>query len=399
MAPRVFDLPGGSAEWVEPRRGRGRGRDRGAAGAWPPRRVAGAWPWRDEPRRGRCLPDSAFGPARSSWRPAGSVPTENRVSEPRYRSPWRPPGAGRPPAPRFRCLPDSGTPPGRLGQIAAPRLDASTRQRRPARTPRPDSGAPPGRLGPTAAHRPDASARQRRTARTPRPDSGAPPGSGAIGALGPPIGGDLGRPPLPRRGHRIQPCPWNGAPGPRRHRRSAASGPEDPRLPGTEVTWSSLSGRARTWRIFHASWAVAQLLALALIWRSAIRRRRSARLWASVAFLLAEGAALIIGRGNCPMGPRQAEWGDPVPFFELVLPKRAAKAAIPILAAVSVAGIAALVLRRPGLAMRADRRSAGPVGGVDRETHEPDLLEARVDGRTRGPPSGAAVARWLHVRS
>jgi hypothetical protein len=176
-------------------------------------------------------------------------------------------------------------------------------------------------------------------------------------------------------------------------------------LPGTEVTWSSLSGRARTWpdlpRGLVGGPAVGARadLALALIWRSAIRRRRSPRLWASVAFLLAEGAALIIGRGNCPMGPRQAEWGDPVPFFELVLPKRAAKAAIPILAAVSVAGIAALVPRRPGLAMRADRRSAGPVGGVDRETHEPDLLEARVDGRTRGPPSGAAVARWLHVRS
>ena len=48
----------------------------------------------------------------------------------------------------------------------------------------------------------------------------------------------------------------------------------------------------------------------------------------------------------------QAEWGDPVPFFELVLPPRAAKAAIPILTAVSLAGIAALILRRPGLVAR-----------------------------------------------
>jgi hypothetical protein len=51
----------------------------------------------------------------------------------------------------------------------------------------------------------------------------------------------------------------------------------------------------------------------------------------------------------------QAEWGDPVPFFELVLPPRAAKAAIPILTAVSVAGIAALVLRRPGLVAHSAR--------------------------------------------
>jgi hypothetical protein len=72
-----------------------------------------------------------------------------------------------------------------------------------------------------------------------------------------------------------------------------------------------------------------------------------------VAFLSVEGAALIVGRGDCPAGKMQAEWGDPVPFFELVLPPRAAKAAVPVLAVVSVAGILALILRRPGLVTRA----------------------------------------------
>jgi hypothetical protein len=72
-----------------------------------------------------------------------------------------------------------------------------------------------------------------------------------------------------------------------------------------------------------------------------------------VAFLLVEGGALVLGRGNCPVGPLQAEWGDPVPFFELVLRPGAAKAAVPVLAIVSVAGIAALVVRRPGLVRRA----------------------------------------------
>jgi hypothetical protein len=36
-----------------------------------------------------------------------------------------------------------------------------------------------------------------------------------------------------------------------------------------------------------------------------------------------------------------------------VLPPRAAKAAVPVLAVVSLAGIAALVVRRPGLVRRA----------------------------------------------
>jgi hypothetical protein len=60
-------------------------------------------------------------------------------------------------------------------------------------------------------------------------------------------------------------------------------------------------------------------------------------------------AALAVGRGNCPVGPMQVEWGDPVPFCELVSRPRAAKAAIPILTAVRLAGIAALILRRPRL--------------------------------------------------
>jgi hypothetical protein len=76
-------------------------------------------------------------------------------------------------------------------------------------------------------------------------------------------------------------------------------------------------------------------------------------MWAGAGFLCVEGAALIVGHGDCPIGPMQAEWGDPVPFFELVLPPRAAKAAVPVLGVVAVAGIVVLVLRRPGLVARA----------------------------------------------
>jgi hypothetical protein len=39
------------------------------------------------------------------------------------------------------------------------------------------------------------------------------------------------------------------------------------------------------------------------------------------------------------MTPLQDRLGDPVPMFELVLPPRAAKAAIPVLAAVASVGL------------------------------------------------------------
>jgi hypothetical protein len=119
------------------------------------------------------------------------------------------------------------------------------------------------------------------------------------------------------------------------------------------VAWATLGRRARAWRIVHAVWSVAQLACLAYIWRCAATGRRTPLLWSGIGFLALEGGALIVGGGDCPMGRRQTEWGDPVPFFELVLPPRDAKAAVPALTLLSVGGIAAVVLRRPGLAFRA----------------------------------------------
>ncbi|MGH2483300.1 MAG: hypothetical protein ACRDE9_02445 [Candidatus Limnocylindria bacterium] len=104
-------------------------------------------------------------------------------------------------------------------------------------------------------------------------------------------------------------------------------------------------GRAAVgYRVAHAAFAVVQLASLGYVWGCALTGRRDRLLRAAVGLLGAEGAALIVGRGNCPLGPFQARLGDPVPLFELVLPPRAAKAAIPVLAAVAVAGIAALLI-------------------------------------------------------
>jgi hypothetical protein len=92
---------------------------------------------------------------------------------------------------------------------------------------------------------------------------------------------------------------------------------------------------------------VVQLSSLGYVWSCALTGRRDRLLGASLGLLGIEGVALILGRGNCPLGPFQARLGDPIPLFELVLPPRAAKAAVPILAAVAVAGIAALLILPP----------------------------------------------------
>lgn len=119
-----------------------------------------------------------------------------------------------------------------------------------------------------------------------------------------------------------------------------------------EARWSDLGRRARAFRVAHAAFSILQLAALAYVWFCAATRRRDRVLGASAAALLVEGAALAIGRGDCPFGPLQARLGDPVPLFELILPKRAAKAAIPALFTIAVAGLAGVLLRPPSRAGR-----------------------------------------------
>ena len=113
------------------------------------------------------------------------------------------------------------------------------------------------------------------------------------------------------------------------------------------VTWSGLGPRAKVFRVAHAAWAILSMASLAYVWLSAVTRRRDRLLAASVTFLSLEGIALIVGRGDCPFGPFQRRLGDPVPLFELVLPPRAAKAAIPVLTVVTLTGMAAAAMRGP----------------------------------------------------
>ena len=119
------------------------------------------------------------------------------------------------------------------------------------------------------------------------------------------------------------------------------------------VSWADLPAPARAFRVAHAAFGAFNLVGLGYVWLSAIRRRRDRWLALFVAVLCGEGIALIVGRGNCPFGPMQRSLGDPVPMFELVLPPRAAKAAIPLLTVVTLGGFAALAIRvRPAEGVR-----------------------------------------------
>jgi hypothetical protein len=106
-----------------------------------------------------------------------------------------------------------------------------------------------------------------------------------------------------------------------------------------------LSRAAKAYRVGHLAWGAAQVAALARVWASALGAGRSGRFWAAVAFLGVQGAGLLAARGDCPMTPVQRRLGDRVPMFELFLPRRAAKAAVPVLASVALLGVTAALAR------------------------------------------------------
>ncbi|MGC4192269.1 MAG: hypothetical protein QM589_14045 [Thermomicrobiales bacterium] len=108
-----------------------------------------------------------------------------------------------------------------------------------------------------------------------------------------------------------------------------------------------LSPAAIAFRGLHTAIAIAEMTCLGYVWYCAITRRRDRALGVAIAALSAEGVGLVTGKGNCPLGPLQQRIGDPVPLFELVLPQRAAKAAVPVLTAVAALGVVLALVRPP----------------------------------------------------
>jgi hypothetical protein len=111
-------------------------------------------------------------------------------------------------------------------------------------------------------------------------------------------------------------------------------------------------------RGFHTAVTIGFLGAIGYVWWCALRRRRGPALYAAVGALAGEGLLVAANGGDCPLGPLQARLGDPVPLFELVLPRHAARLAVPVLGLVAGAG-AVLALRSPEAAAEAHRPAGG----------------------------------------
>lgn len=160
------------------------------------------------------------------------------------------------------------------------------------------------------------------------------------------------------------------------------------------------TGAAMALRTAHVAVAAIELAALGELWICALTNRRNKMLWAAVGVLAVEGVGLVIGRGDCPLGPLQERLGDRVPLFELVLPPRSAKDAVPTLAGATFLGVGVLVARSTNcrrVARTCRRREkddpVAPGGFCSRGSTFARVL---TDGRgrsSRGRPAGTTRRR------
>lgn len=157
----------------------------------------------------------------------------------------------------------------------------------------------------------------------------------------------------------------------------------------------ALSSAVIAWRTGHALVAIGFLGSIGYVWWCAITGRRGPLLRPVVGALFAEGVLVAANRGDCPLGPLGDHIGDEVPLFELVLPPRAARAAIPVLGAVTAAGLVLLVIRSRSAEGNAGRCRAGAIA----MRRLAKVAEQRLWATTRASPPdhSGTPTRFYHA--
>ena len=98
-------------------------------------------------------------------------------------------------------------------------------------------------------------------------------------------------------------------------------------------------------RAAHTVVAFLFLCCIGVVYAGAWRGQAGSVTRAAVAALALEGAMVVLSGGSCPLTPLLRRLGDDTPLFELLLPPRAARLAVPALGALTILGFALLALR------------------------------------------------------
>lgn len=98
-------------------------------------------------------------------------------------------------------------------------------------------------------------------------------------------------------------------------------------------------------RLLHGTITAFFLFCIGCIYYSAITGQRTRLLLPAIAAVSAEGVIVLANDGKCPLGRVHNRYGDEREFFELFMPRRFSQHAVPLLGAITVAGVAVALLR------------------------------------------------------
>jgi len=97
-------------------------------------------------------------------------------------------------------------------------------------------------------------------------------------------------------------------------------------------------------RTIHGLLSAFFLACIAFVYYAAIADVNSPLAFAAAGALVLEGAVVALNGGDCPLGGIHRRYGDEKAFFELLMPPKAAKLAVPVLGTVTALGIVLLVI-------------------------------------------------------
>lgn len=97
-------------------------------------------------------------------------------------------------------------------------------------------------------------------------------------------------------------------------------------------------------RSIHALITLIFTSSIVYIYYSALTNQNNFFTYLSVGLIIFEAIVIVINKGSCPLGVIHKKFGDDKAFFELLLPKKAAKLAVPVLGIIAVVGILLLFL-------------------------------------------------------
>lgn len=155
-------------------------------------------------------------------------------------------------------------------------------------------------------------------------------------------------------------------------------------------------------RLAHGLVSVLFLSCIAIVYAGVWRAEAGPITIAALAALMLEGLLVLLSRGNCPLGPLFRRLGDEKPFFELLLPPRAARFTVPVLTWVTLASVVLLDVRLAGpdrVGFRACDGSTGNTPQAAATTDAPSGCLSRCRRSATKIASASAARRAAQRRS